>query len=88
VATVRSVINPRGQTVSALEKLHLMTNRPILIVWGDRDPMIPIRHGQRAHELTPGSEFVVFPGAGHEPHQHDPDRFTDLVVLHVRSVAS
>ena len=85
LATLRSVVSPTGQRVSALDKLHLMQHHPILIVWGDKDPMIPVTHGERAHTLLEGSRFVVFPGAGHEPHLHDPDRFVALVGDHVGS---
>lgn len=83
LATLRSVVGPRGQSVSALDKLHLISGQRVLIIWGDRDPMIPMKHGENAHALLPGSRFVVFPGAGHEPHMHDPQRFTDLVREHV-----
>jgi pimeloyl-ACP methyl ester carboxylesterase len=83
LATLRSVVSPRGQRVSALDKLHLMEGARVLIIWGDRDPMIPMKHGENAHRLLEGSRFVVFPGAGHEPHLHDPQRFADLVVAHV-----
>ncbi len=83
LATLRSVVGPRGQNVSALDKLHLMAGRRVLIIWGDRDPMIPMKHGENAHALLPGSRFVVFPGAAHEPHMHDPQRFTDLILEHV-----
>jgi pimeloyl-ACP methyl ester carboxylesterase len=85
LATLRSVVGPGGQSVSALDKLHLMEARRVLIVWGDRDPMIPVRHGENAHELLEGSRLVVFPGAGHEPHLHDPERFAELVAGHVGS---
>jgi pimeloyl-ACP methyl ester carboxylesterase len=83
LATLRSVVSPKGQRVSALDKLHLMEGHRVLIIWGDRDPMIPVHHGQHAHELLSGSRLVIFPGAGHEPHVHDPDRFTDLVIAHL-----
>ena len=85
LATLRSVVSPKGQTVSALDKLHLMEGSRVLIIWGDKDPMIPIKHGENAHGLLVGSQFVVFPGAGHEPHMHDPQRFADLVAQHVTS---
>lgn len=83
LATLRSVVSPSGQRVSALDKLHLMDGSRVLIVWGDKDPMIPMKHGENAHELMAGSRFVVFQGAGHEPHLHDPQRFADLVVGHI-----
>lgn len=83
LSTLRSVVSPSGQSVSALDKLHLMQGSRVLIIWGDRDPMIPMTHGEQAHALLEGSRFVVFPGAGHEAHLHDPDRFVELVVGHV-----
>jgi pimeloyl-ACP methyl ester carboxylesterase len=85
LATLRSVVSPKGQRVSALDKLHLMEGSRVLIIWGDKDPMIPMVHGQTAHGLLTGSRFVVFPGAGHEPHMHDPERFAALVAEHVGS---
>jgi pimeloyl-ACP methyl ester carboxylesterase len=45
--------------------------------------MIPVHHGRRAHELLEGSRLVVFPGADHEPHLHDPERFADVVLAHL-----
>ena len=88
LATLRSVVSPRGQSVSALDKLHLMSGRRVLIVWGDLDPMIPVKHGENAHAMLPGSQFVVFPGATHEPHMHDPERFAELVRAHVSDPAA
>jgi pimeloyl-ACP methyl ester carboxylesterase len=88
LATLRSVVSPRGQRVSALDKLPLMPGGRVLIIWGDRDPMIPISHGRQAHDVLPGSRFVVFPGATHESHAHDPERFAGLVVEHVTSAAA
>jgi pimeloyl-ACP methyl ester carboxylesterase len=60
-----------------------MSAERVLIIWGDKDPMIPMKHGVHAHELLPGSRFEVFAGATHEPHMQDPQRFADLVVGHV-----
>jgi pimeloyl-ACP methyl ester carboxylesterase len=73
--TVRSVIEPGGQRVSANARLALAAGLPTLIVWGDRDSIIPVHHGAAAHDAMPGSRFEVFPGAGHMPHDDDADRF-------------
>ena len=75
VHTARSVIELGGQRVNATDKLYLAEAVPTLIVWGDRDPIIPARHGIRAHELMPGSRLELFEGAGHFPHHDDPVRF-------------
>jgi pimeloyl-ACP methyl ester carboxylesterase len=87
ISTVQSVIDTKGQRVSALDKLHAMNGERVLIIWGDADPMIPIAHGERAHELLQGSRFEVFPGAGHEPHAFDVQRFVDLLRDHAQRYA-
>ena len=79
LATLRGVVDFRGQRVSAVSKLPATAHLPTLLVWGDRDPIIPMEHGREASELLPDSRFVVFPGSGHEPHRFDPDRFAELV---------
>ena len=78
--TVRSVIEPSGQRVNAGERLALAARLPTLIVWGERDSIIPVAHGEAAHAAIPGSRFEVFPGAGHMPHDDDPERFARLLV--------
>ncbi len=77
--TVRGVIDVGGQRVSASDRLYLAEELPILIVWGERDPLIPAAHGRAAHESLPGSRLDVFPSAGHFPHRDDPRRFVNLL---------
>jgi pimeloyl-ACP methyl ester carboxylesterase len=78
--TVRAVIEPGGQRVSAQDRLNLAGLLPSLIVWGERDSIIPVEHGEAAHEAMPGSRFEVFPDAGHMPHNADPQRFAELLI--------
>jgi pimeloyl-ACP methyl ester carboxylesterase len=52
---------------------------PTLIVWGDRDPMIPVAHGIAAHEQIPHSRLERFPDAGHYPFEEDPERFVRVL---------
>ncbi len=79
VHTVRAVIDPDGQRVSALDRLYLAGGVPTLIVWGESDPIIPARHGIEAHELISGSRLELFEGAGHFPHCDDPRRFAAVL---------
>jgi pimeloyl-ACP methyl ester carboxylesterase len=79
VHTARSVIDPSGQRVDASDRLYLAEHVPSLIVWGDRDRMIPVKHGREAHERMPNSRFEVFEGAGHFPFNDDPERFVALL---------
>lgn len=79
VHTARSIIDVGGQRVSAADRLYLAQEVPSLLVWGERDRIIPVEHGYRAHELMPGSRLEVFPGMGHFPHRGDPQRFVELI---------
>ena len=79
VRTARGVVSPGGQRVNATDRLYLAEGIPTLLVWGDRDPIIPIAHGRAAHAQMPGSRLEVFEGAGHFPQVEDPERFTTLL---------
>ena len=52
---------------------------PTLLIWGRRDPVIPLRVGKRAVGLIAGSRLVVF-DSGHVPHTTDPVRFAAELV--------
>jgi pimeloyl-ACP methyl ester carboxylesterase len=75
LATLRSVIGTGGQRVHAGDRLYLAEGMPVLIIWGARDPIIPIRHGEDAHAAIPGSQLEVFEGVGHLPQLEAPGRF-------------
>jgi pimeloyl-ACP methyl ester carboxylesterase len=79
VRTLRAVIDPGGQTVSALDRLYLAAAVPTLILWGDQDNVIPVQHAYRAHELMPGSRLEIFEGAGHFLHVEQPARFAEVL---------
>jgi pimeloyl-ACP methyl ester carboxylesterase len=79
VQTARAAIDAGGQRVSATDRLYLAAELPTLIVWGERDPIIPAAHGRAAHAAIPGSRLEVFPGAGHFPHREEPARFVSVL---------
>jgi len=77
--TLRAVVGFDGQRVSANDRLQLAADLPTLIVWGARDPIIPVEHARRAHAAIAGSRLEVFEGVGHFPHCEAPERFTETV---------
>jgi pimeloyl-ACP methyl ester carboxylesterase len=77
--TLRAVVDPRGQAVSASNRLHLAAEAPTLIIWGDADPIIPVDHAYAAHASMPGSRLEIFEGVGHYPHCEEPERFTEVL---------
>jgi len=78
LATLRSVVGTEGQRVAAADRLYLAEAVPVLIVWGARDQIIPVRHGEDAHRALPGSQLEVFEGVGHLPQLEQPGRFIAL----------
>src|SRR5450756_1286242 len=53
LATLRTVVDPGGQTINATDKLPVMAEHPTMIVWGGRDRLIPVPVSYthlRAHE--------------------------------------
>jgi pimeloyl-ACP methyl ester carboxylesterase len=52
---------------------------PTLIVWGKRDPVIPLKVGHRLAATIPGAEFALF-DTGHAPHVSDPEGFSARLV--------
>src|SRR5262245_33447224 len=74
IHTMRSVIDHEGQRVSALDRLYLADQMPTLISWGSDDPVIPVHHGRRAHQIVEHSRYIELEGAGHWPMLDDPHR--------------
>ncbi len=79
LSTVREVIDLAGQRVSANDKLYLAAAIPTLIVWGDRDAVLPVAHGRAAHEAVPGSRLEILEGSGHFLPVQDAERLAALI---------
>jgi len=77
--TLRSVVDYRGQAVSALGKIHVSHGLPTLLIWGEQDRIIPVAHGYAAHEAVPGSRLEVLAGVGHFPHVESPNAVVDIL---------
>ncbi len=78
--TLGAVVDPGGQRVSALDRLYLAEGMPVLLIWGENDPIIPAAHGRDAQSLIPGSRYVEFEGSGHWPQLDDPERFAETLI--------
>jgi len=85
--TLRAVVDVGGQTVSALDRLYLASLMPALIVWGERDRIIPVAHAHEAHAAMPGSRLVIFEESGHFLHTEEPARFVETLVEFVDTTA-
>ena len=48
--------------------------QPTLILWGDRDRLIPPAAGRQFQQMIAGSRLVMLEGLGHVPQEEDPAR--------------
>jgi pimeloyl-ACP methyl ester carboxylesterase len=61
---------------SSLNRIQAKT----LIVWGEKDMVLPVDIGKKLHKLMPGSELVIVEGAGHNPMWDKPQQFNRAVL--------
>lgn len=81
--SLEGVIGVRGQHVQTFQHVGDIRNLPpIALFWGDKDPIIPARHGRRTVQKSAGVTLTTYPGRGHYPHLDVPTEFArDLVAF-------
>jgi pimeloyl-ACP methyl ester carboxylesterase len=79
VHTARSVIDVRGQRVDGRDRLFLAADLPLLVVWGEKDAILPVAHGIAVAAAMPSVRLEVFPRSGHFPHLSEPRRLAELL---------
>ncbi|MGA8543867.1 MAG: alpha/beta fold hydrolase [Mycobacterium sp.] len=77
--TLRSVVDYRGQAVSALNRLHASADLPVMAIWGDRDNIIPVEHAYAIHNARTDTRLEVLPGVGHYPQVEAPNEVVELI---------
>jgi pimeloyl-ACP methyl ester carboxylesterase len=77
--TLRSVVDYRGQAVSALNRLHARADLPVMAIWGDRDNIIPVEHAYAIHNARTDTRLEVLPGVGHYPQVEAPNEVVELI---------
>jgi pimeloyl-ACP methyl ester carboxylesterase len=74
-ATVqRLAYRPRYHNPGLAKWLHRITV-PTLLIWGDKDGLVPVHFGEAYRALIPGSRLVVLDNAGHAPFDEQKDAF-------------
>lgn len=79
LATSRSVIDVHGQTVSAQNRLAGIASRPSMLIWGERDRIVPSAHVEAARRELPTTRVEMFARSGHFPHLDEPDKFARVL---------
>jgi pimeloyl-ACP methyl ester carboxylesterase len=84
VHTARSVLDPAGQRVDARDRLYLAADLPLFVVWGRKDGIIPIAHGESLVATVPGTRLEVFEQSGHFLYLTEPVRLGEVLADWVR----
>jgi pimeloyl-ACP methyl ester carboxylesterase len=53
--------------------------RPVLVIWGDRDQILPADHMETALKTFPRASSHLFRGIGHMPQMETPDETAQLI---------
>jgi pimeloyl-ACP methyl ester carboxylesterase len=85
-AELRALMSFRGFRPSirlTVEDLHRLAV-PVLMIWGDRDPVVPVAQARAAAAEIPDARLEVVP-AGHVPQLGNPDRVASLLAEFVQA---
>ncbi|MBV9710225.1 MAG: alpha/beta hydrolase [Ktedonobacteraceae bacterium] len=91
---VRDVLQPRfqllWQTAQEMKRSDFRAElaritTPTLIIWGERDVMLPIALGHALQEALPHATFMAMPHCGHRPMLAQPALFSKSVVAFLNS---
>lgn len=73
-------------TILGLKNAEIITNKlksinvPSLIIWGAKDPVIPIQHADGFVSAIKDCRFYRMDGCGHTPYVHDSEAFAKIVI--------
>jgi pimeloyl-ACP methyl ester carboxylesterase len=65
-----------GKVAQRIGELDL----PVLLLWGEEDPVVPLRLGRQLEAELPDARLVILPGVGHLPPEEAPDASLDPVL--------
>jgi len=73
-----SITSLKGQSTVLLDRLSELVV-PTMLVWGDKDPIVPASHAVAAARLIPDCRVHILPGTGHSVHREKMEEFCQLL---------
>jgi pimeloyl-ACP methyl ester carboxylesterase len=73
-----NISNFRQQSL-VLESRLAEVNVPTLLVWGGRDPIVPVRQAYAAARVIPDCQVKVFKNRGHNVHRDELKQFSGIL---------
>jgi pimeloyl-ACP methyl ester carboxylesterase len=75
--SIAMALRPAAATAPALLR---RLRRPLLLIWGGRDQLVPLRVAEQVRRLRGELPLEVLAGCGHCPHDEDPQAFNAAVL--------
>jgi pimeloyl-ACP methyl ester carboxylesterase len=80
-----TTLNMGSSITTFREQTMVLANRlseimmPTLLVWGAKDPIVPVRHAYTAAQVIPDCQLKVFENRGHNVHRDELQKFSQLL---------
>ena len=68
--------------------LRQRKRRPALVIWGERDPYLPVKHAEEQKRGFPSAKIKIFGDSGHFPFADNPKRTKRLIVPFLRDAVA
>jgi pimeloyl-ACP methyl ester carboxylesterase len=74
-----------GSVTTLKEQTLVLVNRlseivmPTLLVWGAKDPIVPVRHAYAAAQVIPDCRLEIFENRGHNVHRDEIQKFSSVL---------
>jgi len=79
-----SCLETFNEDIEALrDQLAAIAKIPILLIWGDRDPVVEIQSGYQLQKAL-GARMAVMRGTGHLPYEEAPQEFNRILFEYLR----
>lgn len=70
--SIAMALRPHAATAPALLR---RIRQPLLLIWGQRDLLVPVQVAQQVQQLRPDLPLVLLDGSGHCPHDEQAEAF-------------
>lgn len=78
-ALIMTAKNIVPNDIASIMQKYKNINVPVLIIWGERDEIIPLSIGQRLEKDIPGARLRIISNCGHAPQEECPEETIHLI---------
>ncbi len=86
-AVIETVRNIMPRDVEVIARQYPSIELPTLIIWCDKDRVVPIALGRKLARNMPRAQFRVVTGCGHAPQEEQPAQTLKLIQAHLSANA-